>query len=52
MVVRVRVRKVRGSPYSFVVYVRIPKRLWESLGRPKEFEVYVEGGKLIYKPVE
>ena len=49
---KIRVRIVRGGkgPSDYTAYVRIPKQIFESLGRPECFELKLEDGKIILVP--
>jgi len=33
------------------IRVTIPKRIWEAMGSPKEFELTIEGDRIVLKPV-
>ncbi|GEM_PF-3739148 len=41
---------VRAFLASRAVRVTIPKRIWEALGRPREFELRIEDGRLVLVP--
>ena len=46
MATRVRVFRQSGA-----IRVTIPKRIWEAMGSPKEFELTIEGDRIVLKPV-
>lgn len=48
-------RTVRGTVVKAfdtkgTIRVTIPKRIWEALGRPREFELRIEGGRIVLVP--
>ena len=49
---RIEVRRLKGGKGSETYYVRIPKHLFESLGRPMEFELELRGDEIRLKPVK
>ncbi len=42
---------VKAWRQGAAIRVTIPKRIWEALGEPKEFELRLEDGKIILVPI-
>ena len=43
---------VKAYRNAGTVRVTFPKKLWEALGRPKKFELTLEGDKIVLRPLK
>jgi len=44
--------RVKAFRQSGAIRVTIPKRIWEALGSPREFELHLDGNRIILEPVK
>jgi len=49
---KIKVQARRGGKGATSYYIRIPKPLYEVLGKPRYFEMQLEGEKIILDPLK